>query len=65
MAQTGINQLSKEPPKDRFKRHKMSENSLELIKQRGIAKQNITIHEFEKLTNEYKKSRRMTKDNTY
>ena len=57
----GIDMLPKEPKKDKYKKHKLSEKSKELIEQRGQARKHRNIQEFTRLTKEFRKSRKEDK----
>ena len=49
--------LPKEPTKDRFRKSKLSLNTLKIIGERGKARKERNLAEFTKLFKEYKKSR--------
>ena len=54
---TGKETLPKEPTKDRFRKSKLSLNTLRIIGERGKARKERNLEEFTKLSKEYEKSR--------
>ena len=56
--QKGQEELPKEATKERFRKHKMSEQSQQLIGDRGNARKHRKLEEFEKLTKEFRKLRK-------
>ena len=51
-------ELPRETPKDRFKKHHLSERSTQIIEDRGRARKDRNLAEFERLSTDFRKSRK-------
>jgi len=54
----GIAELPKEKPKDRFRKHALSDKTKQLLEERGRAAKHRKAEEFDRLTKAYRKSRK-------
>ena len=57
-AMHGINTMPKETPKHRFRIHPMSATATNIIEERGRARKERRLEEFEKLTKEFRRQRK-------
>jgi hypothetical protein len=58
MLELAQKQIPTEKPKDRFRRHKLSERSENKIKERARARKERNLEEFERLSKQFKKNRK-------